>query len=346
MAKDLDRRRYDILRLIDTHGPIGSIRLVSFLQRHGYSIKGRTVRLTLANLDENGLTEKIAGKGRKLTDAGRSELQRGNVSGRLEQIRDRIATLTSQVTYDPVEDTGELIATATYVPKSALDDALKALAALPETPLGPLVVNVDRSPPETAPADTACIYAPSSITLDGVLLSRGIDSRLQTAGLAEYHPRPDAGDVPHDGDPNPGGGGSILRYTDAISGTESTMDVVSLLVESGRTSVQRIVTGESPALLVVDNREFPLVRYEEARDLAGETRNRLGGVLDLRKPRESGPFPRDPPNWEFASLTYAAMGETVTALLAEEGYAESWETLFGLVPRSQFDPLLGEFSLE
>lgn len=345
MAKDLDRRRYDILRLIDTHGPIGSIRLVDLLQRHGYSIQGRTVRLTLAELDENGLTEKVAGKGRKLTASGRSELRRGNVSGRLEQVRDRIATLTSQVTYDPIEDTGDLVATATYVPDAELDDALAALSPLAETPLDPLVLSVDRSPPAPAPADTACIYAPSSITLDGVFLSRGIDARLQSAGLVEYHPEPDAASIPHGGDPN-ADCGVVIRYTDAISGTGSTVDVVSLLVESGRTGIRRLVTGDHPAVLVVDNREFPLVRFEEARDLAIETRNRIGGVLDLRKPRESGPFPRETPSWEFASLTYAAMGETVTSLLAEEGYAESWETLAGLVSRSQFEPLRGEFSFE
>lgn len=62
MPENLDRRAYDLLRLIDGHEPTGRIRLVDIINRHGYSIKGRTVRLLLSNLDDAGHTEKISGK--------------------------------------------------------------------------------------------------------------------------------------------------------------------------------------------------------------------------------------------------------------------------------------------
>ena len=54
MERDLDERAYDLLRLIDRHEPIGSIRLVELMKRHGYAIQGRTIRLTLSDLDERG----------------------------------------------------------------------------------------------------------------------------------------------------------------------------------------------------------------------------------------------------------------------------------------------------
>lgn len=41
MQEDLDERAYDLLRLIRRHEPIGSIRLVDLMQRHGYTIQGR-----------------------------------------------------------------------------------------------------------------------------------------------------------------------------------------------------------------------------------------------------------------------------------------------------------------
>ncbi|WP_101295560.1 NrpR regulatory domain-containing protein [Halegenticoccus soli] len=336
MAEDLDRRTYDILRLIDAHGPIGSIRLVDLLQRYGYSIKGRTVRLILSELDDAGLTEKIPGKGRKLTEAGRSELGRGDVSGRLEQVRERIATLTSRVTYDPLEDAGEVIACAAHVPRSNLEGALESLASLSRTPLAPVLVAVEDDAAD-APPGTARLLVPSSITLGGILLSRGIENDLKTAGLVEYHPDPDPSEVPYGGGADPDRGGTVLRYVDAISGKFSTMDVVSLLIGAGRTTVRRTVAGNHPGLFVVDYREFPLTRYEETRDLSLDARANLGGVLDVRRPRENGPFPRSAPGWEFASLTYGGIGETAISLLAEEGCVDSWTTLHGLVPRAAFE---------
>lgn len=323
MAVDLTRRTYDLLRLIDDEEPIGSIRLVELMQRRGYSIKGRTIRVTLSELDEAGLTEKVPGKGRRLTEAGRAELARGNVSGRLERIRERISTLTSQVTYDPIEDAGALVTSTVTVPEADLDGALDSLERLDESPLGPILVSVD-----SRPDGTYRLSVPSSLTLDGVLLTHGIDVELVTAGLVEY--TAESGD---EADDAAGNGGRIVRYVDAISGEGSTVDVVSLLVEAGRTDVSSVASSGS-GLLVVDNREFPLTRYGEAADLSAATRDRLGGVLDLRRPRESGPFPAGEPGWDFASLTYSGTGEPAVALLAEHGATAEWETLDGLTPRS------------
>jgi repressor of nif and glnA expression len=310
---DLDRRTYDLLRLVNENEPIGSIRLVDRLQQRGYDIKDRTVRLTLSELDEAGLTKKVAGKGRRLTAAGREELARGDVGGRLANVRERIATLTSQVTYDPAEDLGELIAGAGLIATDDIEVAFDHLERLHESSVGPALVSVDRTDAGVR------LAVPSSITLDGVLLSRGIDARLVTAGLVEYD-------------------GSVRRYIDAISGEDSTMDVVHLLVEAGCTDVQSALDGEM-GVLIVDNREFPLPRFEEARDLSAETRKRLGGVLDIRRPRESGPLPGSEPSWEFASLTYGGFGETALALLAELDLLQEWDSLAGLRPRGDFEPV-------
>lgn len=320
MPADLDRRTYDLLRLIRANEPIGSIRLVDQMQRRGYSIKGRTIRLLLSELDEAGLTEKVPGKGRRLTPEGRAELDRGDVGGRLYQIRERIATLTSQVTYDPYERSGELVACTVTVPTVSVPAALAELDALGASALGPVVASVERAD------EGVRLGLPSSITLDGVLLSHGIDVDLITAGLVEYEP------------PGGDGDGTVRRYIDTLSGEGSTMDVVSLLVEAGRTSVADALAGET-GVLIVDNREFPLNRLQEAEELADETVAALGGVLDVRRPREPGPFPRGTPGWDFASLTYGGVGEIGLALLHEAGLLTDWETLSGPVAASRFEPL-------
>jgi len=324
---DLNRRTHDLLRLIDAHEPIGSIRLTDLMQRHGYQIEDRTIRLTLADLDERGFTEKIPGLGRKLTAAGRTELDRGDVSGRLERIRECIATLTSQVTYDPTEDTGTLVAGTVSIPNQSLSAAFETLGRLEDSPLGPVPTAVLEEENEYASGardggDIVRLAFPSSITLDGTLLSWGIDADLRTAGLVEYR----------------GDGNEIVRYIDAINGEGSTMDVVTLLIEANRTDVETALNGGA-GVLIVDNREFPLTRYGEARDLAGRTASSLGGVVDVHRPREPGPFPLGNPGWEFASLTYSGIAETALALLCERSLADSWETLAGVRPRSDFHPL-------
>ena len=338
MADRLDNREYDLLRLIDVHEPIGSIRLVEQLQHRGYSIKGRTVRLLLSELDANGFTEKIPGQGRRLTEKGRSELRHGHVSGRLEQVRERIAVLTGQVTYDPFEDTGELVTSAIDLPRSMVEDALNVLTTVESLPIAPVPVALEKNPSESQD-DVIRLFFPSSITLDGVLLSRGINSQLQVAGIVEYHPNPTPDQFDREGQVVSEHGGAILRYTDAVSGAGSTVDIADLLIEAGRPLIRPLLDGAAPGLLVVDNREFPLIRYEEANDLAAAIRTQLGGVIDLRRPREKGPFPCGQPGWDFASLTYGAIGELAISLLAEEGYSESWMTLHGLKERSAFQPV-------
>lgn len=336
MSDSLENREYDLLRLIEAHEPIGSLRLVDQLKLRGYSIKGRTVRLLLSELDEGGFTEKIPGKGRCLTEKGRSELRLGHVSGRLEQVREHISVLTGQVTYDPIEDTGDLVTSAIDVPSSVLDDALNALRSLENLPIGPVPIAIEDEPIEHDDEDIVRLFFPSSITIDGVLLSRGINAQLQVAGIVEYHPEPEPGQFAHEGTISNDHGGAILRYTDAVSGEGSTVDIADLLIEAGRTSMRPLFDQAGPGFLVVDNREFPLIRYEEAFDLATETRTQLGGVIDIRKPRESGPFPCGQPGWDFASLTYGAVGELAISSLAEEGFGESWATLYGLKERSAF----------
>ncbi|WP_129116416.1 NrpR regulatory domain-containing protein [Halegenticoccus tardaugens] len=329
MAPDLDRRTYDLLRLIRTSGPIGSIRLVELMQQRGYSIKGRTIRLMLSELDERGLTTKVPGRGRALTDAGRGELERGDVTGRLERVRERIATLTSQVTYDPAEDAGEVVAGSGVVPASSIDAAFEALRELADSPLGPVSVATTVEGKSTSEGggggdedERVRLRFPSSITLDGVLLSHGVGARMETAGLVEYRPATD----------------EVVRYIDAISGERSTVDTVSLLIEAGRTDVEAVLAGET-GVVIVDNREFPITRFAEARDLSVETTTALGGVLDIRRPRESGPFPYGSPGWEFASLTYGGVAEIALALLHERSLLADWETLDRPVERAEFEPI-------
>lgn len=332
MNDDLDERSYDLLRLIRHHEPIGSIRLVELMQRHGYSIQGRTIRLTLADLDERGLTKKVPGKGRRLTESGNAALETGHVNARRERIRARISSLTSQVTYDPLEDLGEVVVAAAYLQERSVGPALNILAELEATPLGPCPVAVDEAS-VTEPGEYRLTF-PSSLTLDGILLSGGLHTRLITGGIAQYETNPDSEEVFTD-DPTLAGG-CINRYIDVISGEGSSVDIVTLLLEAHRTTVTEIVN-DGQGRLIIDNREFPMTRFEEGRDLALQTRKSLGGVIDLRRPREVGPFPMGPPVWEFCSLTYGAIGEIGIGLLTEHDIIDDWDSLYGTLPRKEFE---------
>lgn len=333
MVDGLDRRTYDLLRLVDRHGPIGSIRLVELMQLRGYDIQDRTIRLKLSELDSGGFTEKVPGKGRRLTERGRQELEQGDVSGRLEQIRARIAALTSRVSYDPIEDAGLLVASGAFLEADDVEAALDLIERLESFPLGPIPISLERS--ADAEPGAYRLLAPSSITVDGVLLSRGVNADLSTAGVLEYEPTNETdqgGDV---GTETADLGGRITRYVDVINGEGSSIDVISLLIEAGRSDVTSLLEGGERGLLIGDDRDFPINRFEEARDLAVSTRERLGGIIDFRRPREKVGFSNDGSAWAFGSMTYIGTGELVLTALHEYGLSSDWETLFGTIPRNR-----------
>ena len=213
------------------------------------------------------------------------------------------------------------------VPAAERETVESILDTVVESPMGPVPASVEEAD------DELTVTVPSSVTVDGVLLSRGIDSHPDTLGLVEYVADPAPESLPYD-DPEPAThGGAIRRFTDVIGDERATLDLVSLLIGAGRTDVESALAGAT-GLLVADNREVPLARYDDAFDAATATRDRLGGVLDIRRPREDGPFPWGEPGWTFASVTFAGPAELVIARCVEAGIAADWETLAGLRPRS------------
>lgn len=334
MVNGDDRRTYDVLRLLEEYEPIGSVHLTEHLRDRGYSLTERTVRLILSDLDDAGLTEKVAGKGRRLTDAGRAELERGGVLGRVEHVRDRLTNLTSRVTYDPREDAGKLVVGTVRIPRDQRDRLHSILTAIGESRLGPVLASI--TPVSDGDSEYLDVAVPSSVTLDGVLLSHGIESHPETLGLVEYEADPDPESLPYD-DPEPAArGGAIRRFTEVIGDERATLDIVELLIDAGRTDVETALAG-GVGLLVADNREVPLSRYDTTIELATETRDNLGGVLDLRRPREPGPFPWGEPGWTIASVTYAGTAETVISRCVEADIAVEWDTLAGLRSRSDLE---------
>lgn len=339
MGPDLDRRTYGLLRLVDRHEPIGSIQLVELMNRYGYEIKDRTIRLLLSDLDERGLTKKVPGKGRRLTDRGREELTQGDIDGRLEQVRSRIATLAGQATYDPNDDAGTVVASATYIDEPDLEAARSLVADLDALPFGPFVIDLAESSADEP--GSYRLLAPSSITLDGVLLSYGVNARLASASILEYEATAAGNPDHHDPDPQSPdqAGGRIHRYLDVISGEGSTIDVLSLLIEAGRTDVLGTLEDGEIGLVVGDDREFPVEQFAEARELAELTRAALGGTYALRRPRDRRPLPNGEHGWTFSSLTFIGPGEVFLAALAEADLAASWETLYDIVPRGDLSPV-------
>ncbi len=203
---------------------------------------------------------------------GRRELEQGHVSGRLEQIRARIAQLTSRVTYDPTEDAGVLIASGAFLAEDDVADALSLLARLDARSFGPIPASFEESA-ENEPGDyrllvprvshsTVC-YSPTEST-----------RRLRTPPSSSTSPGGRDGRLER-----PRRSNRSPRRRPEREG--SSIDVITLLIEANRSDVESVLESSETGFLLGDDREFPINRFEEARDLAESTRGELGGVVDF-----------------------------------------------------------------
>ena len=227
-----ERKSVEMLRILsEQQHPLGAKRLSELLAERGFMMSDRAVQYYLQYLDEKGFTRKVGNKGRVLTTEGLSEAKDALVDDRMGYIISRLEQLSFNVSFDPKTLTGDIAYNLTYVP---YDEIEKVTKAYDEVVAGgytffrgySITDNDPRLPPDTVGFISAC-----SITMDGVLQNNGIGVDIVYGGrfrITDNRP---------------------VCFEDLIAYRGTTIDPLSLFINAGLTSVQRLVhTGSGVAL--------------------------------------------------------------------------------------------------
>lgn len=168
----------------------------------------------------------------------------------------KIESLMYEVTFDPVNRKGKIVANMSIVEESdfqkvlgffrqAVHSGLSVSPYIKKVQAGELIGNMTIEKGKIGIA-TAC-----SITIDGVLLKAGIPVKPKFGGVVEIH----------DGAP--------LRFTDILTYDSTTIDPLDVLMSQELTSVTEMINTGSGKILA-NLREAPMA-----------ARNRIEQVLDL-----------------------------------------------------------------
>ncbi len=321
---DMERKLLAILRVVaESDGPIGARAIANQLGEEGIELSERTVRYHLRLMDERGLTRNLGEPGRVITDRGREEIENAGVSDKLGFVISKIDSLAYRSTFDMEEKKGEIILNVSYIPKDRFDEALDIMRDVFRAGycMSELVI-AKRAGQKIGgvpvPGGMVGFGTVCTVTINGVLLKRGIPVESRYAGLLEiYRDKP-------------------LRFTHLVAYAGTTADPTELFIGGKMTSVKEAsLVGRGRIL--ASFREVPAAAEDDLRQALDQyERNGLGGILAVGKP--SQPLLSVPVAMDRIGLAVVA-GLTPVAALAEGGIPVQNKAMSALVELSELVPV-------
>ncbi len=312
----MDGVRRALLKIMgDVEGPIGAARLSERLRGVGLQARPRTVRAHLLVLDHEGLTEPVSRRlGRRLTESGRRELLRVGGVTKLGLVAARVDDLGYRMTYRYGSGRGSVVANVAMIRERDLQRAL--LHVVPVLRSGYAIgdrLAVVRSGEKIGdfivPLGSAGLATVCSVTINGVLLSKGVPVVSRFGGVLEVRQ------------------GLPVRFLDMIEYRGTTVDPLEVFVRAGMTQVGACVrTGNG--VIGASFREIPAGAVGVARRLLAGLRARgLGGDMAIGEP--SRPL-LDIPVTEGRAGILLVGGLNPLAVLQEQGIPQTTRSLSGL----------------
>ena len=268
------RRLIEILRVIESVGtPVGARAISDCLSGRGYGLGERAVRYNLKILDELGFTKKKGYSGRVLTPLGSRELGDALVDDRIGFVNTRIEEYMFKTSFDPMAGRGDVIANTSIMDKANAEEVLEILGRSFDAgyTISRRVLILDEGESIGAleiPKGALCIATLCSITLDGMLMKRGIPVLTSFAGLAEVREK------------------QTVDFTDLIAYAGSSLDPIKVFMGRRVTSVADAVF-KGFGTVLANVREVPVAAETLVRALLDEARNAgLCGLIKIGAPSE------------------------------------------------------------
>ncbi len=271
-----EKKRLAILETLHRSGELlSSARITELLMTQGVDISERSVRLYLQELDEEGLTENHGRRGRSITEKGKREAGTSRVLERIGLLSGKIDSMAYQMDFDPALRRGSVVVNVSAIPLEEFTAERRKLIekvfskgysmgkmlALFEP--GESGVDID-IPDGYIGIGTVC-----SITLNGVLLRRGIPTFSRFGGLMEMR------------------AGKPVRFVDIIHYDGTSIDPLVVFIRSGMADyIGAVTTGNGR--IGASFREFPADSAEAVRNISEQLETLgLGSLLCLGNPGQS-----------------------------------------------------------
>ncbi|MBI9020811.1 MAG: DUF128 domain-containing protein [Verrucomicrobia bacterium] len=275
----MDKREKKKLAILETlhrsNVSLSSASITELLNSQDVDISERTVRLYLQELDQEGLTENRGRRGRVITDKGKREAGTSRVMERIGLLSGKIDAMAYRMDFDPALRRGSVVVNVSVVPLSGLTDERRELIEKVFSKgysMGKLLAlfeSGDDSVGIDIPEGHVGIGTVCSITLNGVLLRRGIPTFSRFGGLLELR------------------NGSPTRFVDIIHYDGTSIDPLVIFIRSGMADYCGAVnTGNGR--IGASFREFPADSIDAVRSISDQLETiGLGSLLCLGSPGQS-----------------------------------------------------------
>jgi len=322
--QDVQRKVTAILRILDeAEGPLGARAIAGALLDQGIQLTERAVRYHLQMMDHRGLTNCLGEPGRLITEQGREELQNALVSDKLGFVISRIDSLAYRTTFDPDTGKGDVILNVSLVPEPGFPRAIEVMKQVFASgySMGQLMAVArpgERIGPMRVPAGQVAVGTVCSVTLNGVLLKKGVPMESNYGGLLQIHNR------------------QPTRFTDLIDYTGTTWDPLEIFIAGKLTSVLQAM-GTGSGKIGAGFRQVPAASRKQLEAiLASLERRGLGGVIAIGRP--SQPLLEIPVGFDMLGLVVVA-GLTPMAAVVESGVPAVNKAMQTLVDYAALKPV-------
>lgn len=272
MDKNPQRKIISILNILhDADGSLGGTRIAQRLQKFGFDLSQRMVRNYLQKMDQDGFTQNLGKRGRKITPKGEEELKSAFVIEKLGFVASKIDTLTYQMSFSLRKLKGKIILNLSTIDKRYLTKAIQQIQLVFRAGLG-MGRFVFLGTPGTSMGSKriegkkVAIGTVCSVTINGILLNEGIHTTSRFGGLLELVE------------------GRPFRFTEIINYDGSTIDPLEIFIKAGMTRTrQAVLTGNGK--IGASFREVPSIALSKVEKVRKKLDGiGLGGILMIGKP--------------------------------------------------------------
>ena len=275
----MDKREKKKLAILETlhrsGASLSSARITEQLATQDVDISERTVRLYLQELDSEGLTKNHGRRGRSITDKGKREADTSRVLERIGLLSGKIDAMAYRMDFDPALRRGSVVVNVSTIPlKKFTTERRKLIEQVFRKgySMGKLLALFEPGKNYEGfdiPEGHIGIGTVCSITLNGVLLRRGIPTFSRFGGLMELR----------DGKPT--------RFVDIIHYDGTSIDPLVVFIRSGMADyVNAVTTGNGR--IGASFREFPADSLNAVRSISEQLETiGLGSLLRLGNPGQT-----------------------------------------------------------